>query len=195
MMKNFISILFIVGAVVLFWFWIKPLLNDTDALSAKKGAIDKALADSRQMQEMRQSILDKYNAVSEEDLSRLSKMLPEKQIIANLILEVENVAKNSGVLFKNFDSSKVAAEEKTQSAVKYEYSGGETSSAVAGKAQKPYSKVAFGVSVSAPYESFIVFLKEMENSLHMVDVNSISFSSGDKNFYEFKIDADTYFKK
>ncbi|MDO8555099.1 MAG: type 4a pilus biogenesis protein PilO [bacterium] len=195
MMKNFISILFIVGGVVLFWFWTKPLLNDIDGLVSKKETIDKALADSRQMQEMRQSILDKYNAISEEDLSRLSKMLPEKQIIANLILEVENVAKNSGTVFKNFDSSKVANEEKTQSAVKYEYAGGETSSAANNKTQKMYSKVAFGVSVSASYENFIVFLKELENSLHMIDVNSISFSSGDKNFYEFKIDADTYFKK
>lgn len=195
MMKNFISILFIVGAAVLFWFWTKPLLNDIDGLASKKETIDKALADSRQMQEMRQSILDKYNAISEEDLSRLSKMLPEKQIIANLILEVENVAKNSGTVFKSFDSSKVANEEKTQSAVKYEYSGGETSSAASNKTQKTYSKVAFGVSVSASYENFIVFLKELEKSLHMIDVNSISFSSGDKNFYEFKIDADTYFKK
>lgn len=195
MMKNFIGILFISSAVALFWFWTKPLLNDIDGLAAKKGTIDKALADSRRMQEMRQSVLDKYNAVSEEELSRLSKMFPEKQIIANLILETENIAGNSGVVFKSFDSSKVEVEEKTQSVAKYEYSGGETSFASTGKTQKPYTKVAFGVSVSASYENFLVFLKELEKSLHVIDVNSISFSSGDKNFYEFKIDADTYFKK
>jgi len=183
MSKTIASLLFLAAAFSLFWFWTKPFLEEVDTLVLKKEAIDKALADSRQLQGLRDSLLEQYNAVSGEDLSKISKILPRDSEISKLTVELENIARSNGVVLKTVKPERVEqAAQSTRGIVDQE------------KTMKP-QRIDWDIVVSSAYGGFLGFLGEMQKSLRLIDVDNITFSAKESNFYEFTIKAKTYWIK
>lgn len=180
MIKNLAGFLFFLAAVLLFWFWTKPTLDELDQLRAQKSAIDKALADSRELQELRDSLLEKYNSVSGESITRLEKMLPNDAEIPKLTVELENIAQRTGVVIKSANATRVKT-------VAPDLETSEPSIAP--------DEVNLELVVSSAYEGFSIFLDEIQKSLRLIDVDNIVFSAGDNNFYEFTIKAKAYWIK
>jgi Tfp pilus assembly protein PilO len=186
MTKSLITILFIIAAVVLFWFWTKPNLDAIDKLRAETTAVNKALEDATELQKLRDRLLEDYNLISQDDLLRLSKFLPRDPEVPKLTVELENISKTTGVVIKNFNATRVVENTRAPLTV-----GGVESLPVAPKAEQIFLDVA----VSAAYDGFVAFLEELQKSLRLMDVHLISFSAGEKNFYEFNIKATTYWLK
>ena len=49
--------------------------------------------------------------------------------------------------------------------------------------------------VSAPYENFVKFMKDLEQSLRIVDVTALSFKANANNIYDYSVSIKTYWLK
>jgi len=182
MARNITSLLFLLAAVGLFWFWTKPVLNTIDVLVAEKTTFDEALSNSRELQQLRDDLLVKYNSITASDLEKLSKMVPPEPRITELMVEMSDVSRNVDVTVARLD-----ARESTVSM-------GIVSLPSSDKLSD-YQKVDLNIDVVASYENFITFLNEIERSLRIIDVDRISFFSNADNFYTFNISAVSYFRR
>jgi len=176
--RSTITILFLLVAVSVFWFWTRPLLVEIDALKAEKDSFDQALSRSREFQELRDEILSKFNSVSQDNLNRLSKMLPREPESTKLLVQLSDMADSSGGVVLNFLDVREPR----------------SSGAVNTKEQVGYQEVEIKANLSAKYEDFLVFLTELQKSLRLIDVEQIDFFAGETNFYEFNINAQAYYK-
>lgn len=179
MIKSFSIFLFIVATAAFSWYWTRPLLGDIDQMKAEIAVIEKALADSRELQQMRDLLFERYSSVPAGGLERISKLIPDDPETAKLLVEVENLGKVSGVIVKNLD----IAETKTGPSLSADAEG------------PVYEKSLLTIKIAASYGSLKEFLSRLQKSLRLIDVTEITFSAAEKDFYEFTIKAQSYFKK
>jgi len=173
------TILFLAIAVALFFTETQPYFNDISALRVEKNKYEEALANSRELQTLKSNLLSQYNAIPQEDVERLNKLLPPVSDSGSLIVMIENMAKARGLLLK-----KVDVKEEGQST---------GSSAVLGAASfSPYKTVNLSFTISGPYASVLNFFADLGKSLRLVDMNAIGFSSAPSDSYEYNISAKTY---
>lgn len=172
------TIIFLAAAVAFFWLWTMPLFNDISALDAEKASLDNALAKSKELQTLRDNLLSQYNAISQDDLGRIDKLLPQQLESGDLITTIENRAKFHNLLLKNINISKVPQ-------------SGDSGEAF-GALSLPYKSMPLSFVVSGRYDSFSSFLTELEKNLRLIDVEALSFSAGGGESHEFSINTKTY---
>jgi hypothetical protein len=176
MSKNIISLLFIVTAVAMFLVWTRPHLREIDSLKIRKDAFNQALADSRELQQLRDALLVKFNSIKTTDLEKFDKMILQAADPTKLMVAVDNMSKASNVILKDFGAEEISEEQ-------------------AGKGVAPkYKKVQMGITLSASYENFLGFLGQLQKSLRLMDVDKITFNAADEDLYDFNLQAVSYFK-
>ncbi len=175
-------------AIVLFFSYIQPTYHAIGELRIKRAAQEEALANVRQLDETINQLTTTYDAISEEDRTRLLKMMPDDVNNIPLILDTQGVAKRFGLVAQDikFDVPK-STTKGAQSA----------SAAVAG--QKDYGIFDLEFSVASTYGNFTQFLNELEKSLRIIDITSIIFStdkiSSGTGIYKFTVKVRTYWLK
>lgn len=175
-MRILLPILLLVSAGLLFWGLIDPAYAEIKKMKKEEALYDQALSNSKELQAIRDSLLKKYNSFSQEDLDRLEKLLPDTVDNVKLIMDIDGIAGKYGMSLKSVSV-------KTPTAQK---------SGVLGKNEEPVGSISLSFSVSGPYKSFINFLRDMENSLRIVDVETISFNSSDKDANIYELEVKTY---
>ncbi|MAF59274.1 MAG: type 4a pilus biogenesis protein PilO [Candidatus Pacebacteria bacterium] len=160
--------------------YIKPTYDDVKILQFEDSQFNQALDKSRELQEVRGSLLSRFNTFSEADLARLQKMLPDNVDNVRLILDIDGVASKYNMRTRNVqvvqDSSATPE--------------------IIGLDTRPFDSLILSFSVAGTYDGFINFLRDLESSLRIVDVLSLTFQSnriGD--LYEFDMSIRTYWLK
>ena len=173
------SVFFIGAAAVIFFTWTQPIFTEIKSLYDKESTLNSTLANFTKFQAQEKNILDKYNSINKDDLTKLNKLLPSMANAVDLVVEVESMAKNSGLIIKDINVKKP---EETQKS-----SFGEKKSGV--------GNILITMKIVGPYKSFVSFLENLEKNLRLTEVERISFIAGDADSYEYNIVADTYWKK
>lgn len=179
MFKGIMSIVLLITAVGTFFMLIKPLYAEVGSLSAQKTSFEEALSNTKQIQETRDKLLSQYNNVSRESIDRLNKIIPSQPGSMEFILEMQNIAQKNGMTLKKID----VRDAETSGKVGFEAEG------------NLWETVPFSAKLSGTYKSFYLFARDAEKNLRLTDINSISFSSGETDFYEFIIEGSFYWKK
>lgn len=117
--------------------------------------------------------------ISKGEMEKLEKILPSSQALPDIFLQMENLAKESGLKVTRVSISEGEGE----------VSGSENGGSEAAKESKKKNKttttqmsnignvsVSLSVEGSGSYESLKVFLDNIEDNLRIVDVNSLSYS-------------------
>lgn len=185
MFRFIVPILLLVVSVGTFLLYIDPAYGDIKSLRTDSASYDEALNNSKILQSIRGELSDKYKNFPATDLDRLKKLLPDNVDNIRLILQIQRIAAPYGMTLKNvkFD---VVAPVQTQA-------GFATGGAVASAPKKNYEGFDLEFSTEGSYTNFTAFLQDLEKSLRIVDVNSISFTSStatpgsDIYKYDFKI--------
>ncbi|MBU3925642.1 type 4a pilus biogenesis protein PilO [Patescibacteria group bacterium] len=180
MFKNILSIIFLAAAIMIFFTWTQPLIEEINKLKDRVDIYDKNLGNLNELQNIRQEILSKYNAVNEEDFGRLSEMMPSQVNSMEVILEVEKIAKETGLSLKTIEAM-APEQDKTYTSTQ--------------KIAKEINSIPIIMKLSGPYTSFITFLSVMEKNLRLIDIAKISFVSGSIDLYEYNITATAYWQK
>ncbi|MBU1091702.1 hypothetical protein KKA27_02480 [Patescibacteria group bacterium] len=183
MSKNITTFLFFVISIVVFFAWTNPWLKEVGLLKEERESLNKTLENFAELQGMRDRVLEGFNSISPEDSSRLSKLIPEGAEQTELMVELSNLADASGVIISRLNVQPEVEIAKVSSF-----------SALASQALPKYKKVNLDLVCSSSYEGFISFLKGLQGSLRLVDIDGIEFSSKADGLYEFNIKAISYFR-
>lgn len=178
-MRILLPIIIVVAAVLVFITWTQPRFLDVQQSRLLEADYNNALANSRELQKIRDDFLSKYNSISPSDLDRLNKFLPSNMEAIKLIIQIESVARGRDVWLNRIDVEGV----KSSSKSKFSVSGG----------GKYYNIVPLNMSVSGSYDNLLMFLSDLESSLHLFDVEEMNFNASEEP-YEFRIRASTYWK-
>ncbi|OGI67002.1 hypothetical protein A2823_02810 [Candidatus Nomurabacteria bacterium RIFCSPHIGHO2_01_FULL_41_91] len=169
---RFIMPIILIGiAVSVFFVFANPLYEDVSALKIQATAYNEALDNSKMLENERDKLTAKYNAVDPENLIKIKKLLPENVDNIRLILEIEQMASPYGMVLKDvkYNTTDTNAVATTTTAV---VQGG-----IAKPAHKDYGIFDLEFSTSGTYHNFINFTKNLESNLRIVDISSIAFSS------------------
>ncbi len=179
-MKILLPILFVAVAVGLFMGFIDPTYDRVKVLRAEEAEFDQALDRSRELQEVRDQLLARYNTFPQEDLGRLERLVPDHIDNVRLILDLDSMATKYGMRVRD-----VSIENQVERSERGEI----------GPNENNYESVILSFSVSGPYDTFRTFLADLEKSLRIVDVVGLSFTADNTGLYEYTIAIKTYWLK
>ena len=176
MMKYVMPVVLIGIAITVFFLFTDSLYNDIGTLGTEISSYNDALNNATTLENERDKLTTKYNAINPDDITKLQKLLPENVDNIRLILEIEQIASPYNMVLTDVKYN--ATENKTTAATP-------TPTAQGGAVAKPtannYGTFDLAFSVTGSYNNFIAFLKDLESNLRIVDISSIDFSSDNTN--------------
>jgi len=167
MMRSYVGIgLIILGLVVLFGFGI-PKWNDTQAMRDEVNVLRAVKDDVDDAIQIHKDLTERYSKISRESIDRLQKMIPPEAGREQIILILRNIATRNGMDIKELSFS-------------------ESTQASGGVLQQR-------LIVEGSYDGFQGFLRDVEKSLRLSNVERISFSSSEDGNFNFTLSLDSYF--
>lgn len=161
-MTRFLMPIILIGAAVaVFLMLANPLYNDISSLQAQVSSYNDALSNSKALENERDKLTAKYNAMNPDNLTKIERLLPSSVDNIRLILEIEQIAAPYGMTLKD---------------VKYNTPDNPPAGVAKGP-QKSYGTFDLEFSTSGNYGNFVNFTKDLENNLRIVDITGITFSS------------------
>lgn len=192
MFQFILPIFFILASIGLFFGFTKTKWDSIQTLRQETVEYKKALDNSKQLLTKRDELLGKKNAISETDVEKLNILLPNDVNSTKVILEIEHLATRiHGLGFENpkYDpNKKVTTDGKTDTTVK------QTPKDLA-EEQKDYGTFELEFTLSGPYERFIGFIQDLEQSLRIVDIQSVEISTPDSQTMKYLVKVQTYWLK
>jgi len=181
MFKFIIPIFLIILSGGLFFSYINPTYKETGDLKKVQQEYDNALTKSKELREVRQELLAKYNSFSEENVKRLEKLLPDNIDNVRLIMEINQIAVNNGGMIRSVDIYSDAGEGKGKGDL--------------GPDLRGYDSVGLRFTVEAKYDDFVNFMDDLSKSLRIVDIIDYSLKSGQEDVYKHNVNIRTYWLK
>jgi Tfp pilus assembly protein PilO len=189
-MMKFITAICAIGiAGTIFMVYTKPAYARIQALQTEVAVFDDALNQSRELQELKRALLARYNTFPGDQLARLSKMLPDHVDNVRLVLDLDNMAAKYGMAVQNVVISRGEEQEDEQNTVLGSL----------GSEGAAFDSLLFQFSTTGTYGNLISFLSDLESSLRVVDLVTLSIEpSGEESAeptYTYDISIRTYWLK
>lgn len=181
-MKIILPILILGLAAVVFFYFTAPLLDEIDGLKLRQEQLALALENINELKDRQDKLFSRYNNIDPTDRENLDKFLPNNIDNVILIIDINNIAQKYGLNVRN---PNIAKEEQKEGAPP---AGGQAPPAAVNSA-------AISFSVSGSYEVMKLFLSDLARSLRLVDIESLSFTAAERNFYDYQISLRTYWLK
>lgn len=181
MLKFITPIILIVISGGLFFSYIDPAYKETGVLQEKQSEYDNALTKSKELREIRSSLLGRYNTFSEDDVDRLKKLIPDSIDNVRLIMEINQMAVKNGGMIRSVDVVSDVSDSDKKGDLGPNLSG--------------YESIGINFTVEAKYDDFINFIKDLGNSLRIVDIKDYSLSIGQGDVYKHTMSIKTYWLK
>ncbi|MCC6323922.1 hypothetical protein IT400_03990 [Candidatus Nomurabacteria bacterium] len=201
-MRSIIPIIIICISIGAAFFYVKPIYTDTMSLRTDFSSYSTALANSKNLQKTRDTLIASYKAISPVDKERISRFLPNTVNNIQLILEIQQIANKHGLSIQNIsfkppvnDTVKEAPDTKT--AVK-------TTKTAKVKDVALFGTFDLEFSTRADYDTFRLFVSDLEQNLRLIDIVSVDFVvpvpskqmiDVDPNIYDFSLKIKTYWLK
>ncbi len=189
-MSNFISIVLIIASVGLFFGYVNPTygaltgnpeLKDRSIyeLKEEKAQYVDALNKTKEIEQVRTGLLEEYTRIPIESRDRLEKLLPDHIDSVRLIIDVNNIASQYEMTLKNISLTGLDS------------GTADARSLAIGPGGERFKAVGLKFSVTGSYEDFRSFIHDLEQSLRIVDIETVVFSAPD-DVYEYAITVSTY---
>lgn len=174
MNRLLLPILLVIISIATFFMWINPQYNKVKALKVEMAQSDDALAKVIQLDSVRSSLVQKENSFNPADLAKLQKFLPDNIDNIRLFLDIQGIASHYGTSIA--DISVADQGQKSSSATQ-----------AIGPSGKQYGQMTLAFSITTTYENLGLFLNDLEKSLRLVEIKSLSFVADNKNPNRYKV--------
>ncbi len=161
----------------MYFYFIRPAISDVKGLMAEKAQYTMVLEKSQELTAKRDEILTKYNSIPEDEIEKINKIIPETYESEIFLNTINNLASPSGMKIKNIKDNGVAPTDRSAVVV--------TDSTQ----ELPYKINMMTITLNGGYAQLLKFLNDLETSLHLVDVKSVTLRSASK---DSKSSLDTY---
>lgn len=130
----------------------------------------------------RENLLSEYNSISETEIDRLKKIVPEKVNSITLLNNLNALAARYNLVLKDYKVSN---------------SDSGSRDVVDTSSTPPYKTTTISLSMSGQYEQFLSFLNELESALSLIDVVNLNIMPGisrpgQSAQSDFTLEANTY---
>lgn len=158
MMRFIVPLLLIGISIAGFFVLISPKYEEVVLLKAQVAAYDKALNNSKSLEDERDKLIKKSNDISKINKEKIEKMLPDSIDNIRLILEIEELASVYGMSLKDvrYDDEKKAEEgapQVVQAGIVDQY------------ANEDYGVWNLEFTTEGSYSNFINFTRDIEKIL------------------------------
>lgn len=188
MIRTIFSIVFLVASIGIFFGYTKPTYDAVQEQVTAAASYDAALTKAAQLQQIKQGLLSRYNTFNPNDIARLQKLLPDHVDNVALVLDLDSLASHYGLGLANVT---VSQPKSTQA-----------STAIGSMAGQKYDSLTLSFNTSGTYDQFTAFIRDLETSLRVVDLESLSIDRGSGTqgdggapTYDYKITLRTYWLK
>lgn len=169
-------LILIAGSV--FFTFIDPVYKETNEVKEKISRLDEALNRSREIAKLRDSLNERRNSISPNDLDFLQKILPNHVDNVELVLEVDRLAAQDGVLLQD---TTVSGETRAENTL--------------GPDEGSIGTIEMNIRVIGPYNAFRTFVMDLERSLRISDIIAMGFSADDDDLSQYSVTVRTYWLK
>ena len=178
-MKTLFSLIIMAAAIGIFMFFTNDHFQNIKTLRTQAAEYDRALTQSKALLAQRDTLKQKYDSISQDNLDKIKKLAPDSVDNVRLIIDINGIATRRGMTIRG---------------VKIQSGGSSTSKQGSlGPDNNPYGSIVLSFSVTAPYDVFKSFLKDLERSLRIVDVQTLAFTASDKtDVYDYSVTLKTY---
>ena len=167
-MRYVISLLFLSVTAFLFFAIADPKYREVGSLRAERDSFDSALQNLRELAVIQDELLVRYNTISVIDRTRLNKMVPSEVAFDQLMVEINQLAAQNGLAFKEID----IIEEGTASPGR-----GRNAAPVSAEIKSGVQSPLLNFSVGGTYQGLRLFLEDLESHIRITDLGEISFDS------------------
>lgn len=179
-MQNNTAAVLILLAIGLFYVFTNVQYRQVQDLQALANEYQEVLKNVSLISGLKEELLVAYNSFSVEEIERINKVLPDNVDNVRLALDLDAMAAQHGIALKSVRTSPAT---------------GGAGRVILPENESDYDRVTVSFSFVAGYENFKGFLKDLEKSLRIMDIESASFQSGDSSLYEYKVAVETYWLK
>lgn len=178
MLRSVIAIIMILASVVGFVSYVIPTYQGTADARAEEKEFNQALANARRLEEERDALLADFNNIETESLERLETLLPDNIDNVKLIIELDELATTHGLQLQSIDVAD---------------SGDADPAEEAPLLREGIASVQLDFSLLGPYERFVAFVEDVENSLRLIDIQQIQFQAATESTnYQYGLSVQTY---
>lgn len=182
-MKKYLPVILIIIAIGIFFVFIDPQYSEVQDLLSEKEDNATMLDLAKDLQEKRDRLRNSFNNISTTEKEQLAKLLPDTVDNVRLILDINNIAENYGVVIRNISVESDANEADFV----------ETQQIASSAQSNSIGTITLSFSMVSTYDVFIQFMKDLEEALRIVDIRRLDIqSTNDSNFLNFNITLDTY---
>lgn len=180
MFKLLISLFLIAGAFVIFFTESKNYFPDIKKLREQAASYNETINTAKKVRNSIDKTLGDYNDISQENVDRINKMVPSSAEPMKLVVQLDEMMRKNGLILKNIDTRDVVLKN--------------SASVSKNKGIVP-ELVALSIKTQGSYDSFSLFLKDLEKSLRLIDVNSVKITPAGQDNYDFSLEAVSYWRK
>ena len=182
MFRILTPIILIVVSILVGFLYIKPLYLDSMSSLEHKRDVDDSLQKNKEIQKIAKRLSADISSITQSDFDKLKVILPNSVDEIRLLNDFNTIALRHGITLNNLRV------------------GEKTNSNISAKKDKPIVNV-LSVDFSATsfsYNTFKLFLEDIERSMKLMDINSISFSVIDADAtnpsgsYSYGVSFNTY---
>jgi hypothetical protein len=198
MNKNLVSILLIAASLAMFWFFLKPKYSEVMTLQDKRKEYQKYLEDAEEVRHLRGKLLAAKANISKEDWAKLDRILPDKLEDHQLLLDLNGIASLYGAELTAFSTE--AGKESSPPAPNINTEALEGDAPVDAPVPEQVSAhktLLVNVSFDGSFRNFLGLLQEIERSINLSDVTSLSINTGNasKGSYGITLVINNYWLK
>lgn len=189
MIKAILSVVGLAIAGGVFFMYTQPAYDTVQTLKTQIKEYNQALEKAAELQQLKQSLLSRYNSFNPADIDRLQKLLPDHVDNVRLVLDIDNLAGKHGMALQNVVISNPTSEAAGSSVI----------GIIGGSSQK-YDSLTLKFATQGTYQNFAAFLQDLEASLRVVDLVALSLSRDSvepkaEPTYKYNITIRTYWLK
>ena len=199
MNKIIFPIILILSAIGIFMTFTQSHYDIVKELRAKNAEYKLVFADAKKLLASRDALVLNLNTIQSRDKARIAKLIPDSIDNVRLIVDInDGITSQYNVAIKNIRFEKSQEDKNAQST---QSSAGsvvkvgvkDAPNVVSGE---DYNSVTLNFSITASYGNFLKILRDLESSLRIVDITSISFKSTDVgDVYQYDIGIKTNWLK
>lgn len=180
-MRNIFPFILIALSIGMFAFVVRPYNEKVKVQGIEVSRKEKESTDSDRLATDKQRIEQEYRSISEEEKSRLKRVLPDTIDNVRLALDIDELALRRGVSI-----GPITIESDLGGVAKARERG-------VSSQQPEYGTIQVNFSFRTDYNSFMLLLQDLEHSQRLVDVTDLSVSKIEKSpIYGFEVTLQTY---
>ncbi len=188
-MKFIFPSILVLISLGLFFTFTKPQYDDIQTYQDKMTQYDSALGNEARFERERDSLSKKFHNFPSETEDRMVKALPDNVQNIQLVIALQQIAQGYGMNISGISFGSVVSSQSTSTSLL-------PSGQRAGQDNNEYGTFDIAFTVAGNYEKFLVFLKKLESSLRILDIQSVDFSSDSSGgSYTYTVKLKTYWFK